>query len=190
KEVELLEYFEDMRHWWLLAYGAAINERVACRLITDVVDAVMEVVDAETESPGAGKGYRKGVFRFGHSETNVFLMTLLGLYNDTLPLTTANTPTLLHTRTFRLSHISPFATNIIFELVSCRFSSSATDSSSYKIRVVINERDTPTVPGCPDAWCPLDTFLSVVRERGVGCVWEDVCGGGGGGKVAEVLVQG
>ena len=70
EEVELLEYFDDMGHWWDLSYGTAINEVIGCALMTDVVEAVKEV-------GVVGKRYKKGIFRFGHAETNVFLMSLM-----------------------------------------------------------------------------------------------------------------
>lgn len=43
------------------------------------------------------------------------------------------------------------------------------------MRVVVNENETQVMPGCPDAWCPLDTFLGIVGGS-VGCDWKEVCG--------------
>ncbi|KAJ3033622.1 PHOsphatase [Rhizophlyctis rosea] len=174
EEMEVLEYWEDMRKWFVLGGGDGFNGRVGCGVLGDVVgslpggkkgkDGVLE------EGKGKrGMGKRKGVFRFGHSETNVFLLSALNLYNDTTPLTTSNFPS-LSTRQFRMSTLSPFASNIVFEVASC--------PSSLKLRALVNEADTPILPGCSDPWCDVEDLKRGV-EGVVGegrCVWGRVCG--------------
>ncbi|KAJ3038869.1 PHOsphatase [Rhizophlyctis rosea] len=167
KEVELLEYFDDMGHWWDLSYGSEINEVIGCALMTDVVEAVREV-------GVVGKRYKKGIFRFGHAETNVFLMSLMGLYKDDKSLTANMTHEHVQNRKFRLSDITPFASNIIYEVVSCD-SGALSGRPALKVRVVINEKDVVRLPGCSDAWCPWEEFMESVGKH-VGCDWDEVCG--------------
>ncbi|KAJ3047262.1 PHOsphatase [Rhizophlyctis rosea] len=174
--MELLEYYQDMKHWWGLSYGDERNGEVGCKTFEDVV----RNLPAEREARGK-RAWKKGVFRFGHSETNVFLVTLLGLYKDPLPLSTNHTAHNLQNRTFRTSNISPFASNIVFEVARCQppslFSPSSSSSSNDLIRIIVNEQDAPRMKGCPEdsEWCPVGVFLEGVKGK-VGCDWEEVCG--------------
>ncbi|KAJ3078508.1 PHOsphatase, partial [Quaeritorhiza haematococci] len=167
EDILKLEYYEDMHHYWLLGYGQELNLKVACALVTDVVKEMRELVE--------GTSQVKGWFRFGHSETNIFLMSLLGLFRDDHHLYANSTHEEIASRKFRMSSVSPMAGNIFFELYSCDDTSPpaphhnqhytykkphyhhthVTDPnwswpdppSTYKIRLLVNEKPV-AIPGC------------------------------------------
>ncbi|EMD38508.1 hypothetical protein CERSUDRAFT_82782 [Gelatoporia subvermispora B] len=79
-------------------------------------------------------------------------------------------------RSFKASHLAPFATNIQFQLLSC---TSVPDS---QIRVIINDGVVPLtgIRGCPeqkDGMCPVSTFVAAQREIIDKTDWEYVCHG-------------
>ncbi|KAJ3182826.1 PHOsphatase [Gaertneriomyces sp. JEL0708] len=157
-EVRLLEYLDDMEHYWDLAYGYEFNRHAGCALATDIVNEMRDMID--------GRSRTKGVFRFGHAETNVFLMDIFGLYYDESHLFANSTEKHLHDRKFRLSEIMPFAGNWFIELYGC--------GDSKFVRVLLNEQEE-VLPGCQSSLCPYETFLEVVGDD-YGCDFKDLCG--------------
>ncbi|TCD62276.1 hypothetical protein EIP91_007115 [Steccherinum ochraceum] len=79
-------------------------------------------------------------------------------------------------RSFKVSHLAPFATNVQFQLLSC------SSLSEPQIRIVINDGVTPltSIRGCPeqkDGMCPLSTFIDAQREMVKTTDWEWGCHG-------------
>ncbi|KAG9073849.1 hypothetical protein FS749_014634 [Ceratobasidium sp. UAMH 11750] len=79
-------------------------------------------------------------------------------------------------RKFKSSRLSPFATNMQVQLLSC-----ATHPES-QIRIIINDGVVPltTVKGCPEdkhGRCPLDTFVATQKEMIGSASWDWACYG-------------
>ncbi|KAG8710111.1 hypothetical protein FRC08_017607 [Ceratobasidium sp. 394] len=79
-------------------------------------------------------------------------------------------------RKFKSSRLSPFATNMQVQLLSC-----ATQPES-QIRIIINDGVVPltTVKGCPEdkhGRCPLDTFVAAQKETIGSASWDWACYG-------------
>ncbi|KZT22884.1 phosphoglycerate mutase-like protein [Neolentinus lepideus HHB14362 ss-1] len=79
-------------------------------------------------------------------------------------------------RSFVVSRLAPFATNVQFQLLSC----SSTPNS--QIRVIINDGVVPLtgIKGCPeqkDGMCSVDTFVEAQREIIAETDWEWGCHG-------------
>ncbi|KAF8898246.1 histidine phosphatase superfamily [Gymnopilus junonius] len=97
-----------------------------------------------------------------HEVVVLNIITALNLTNFAAsgPLPYTHIP---HDRTFRVAELAPFATNIQFQLLEC------TDLPGPQIRIVINDAVSPLtgIRGCPeqrDGMCPLDTFISAMKE--------------------------
>ncbi|KAE9335603.1 hypothetical protein PF008_g13408 [Phytophthora fragariae] len=89
-----------------------------------------------------------GNLRFGHAETTLTLMTLLG-YGDRTKLLASWSDDQINSRGFRTSALSPTASNIDFRLYRGK-----TDQKFY-VSVWIQEVEAP-LPGCDGAmYCEL-----------------------------------
>lgn len=74
-------------------------------------------------------------------------------------------------RTFVLSHITPFAARLYFEIVECSNGTSTSNSTQY-IRTILNDAVIPMDKGqgCPsttDGLCPLDDFVTYQQNHAV-----------------------
>ena len=76
---EVLEYVSDLKHYYKTGYGYALNYRSATPLLDDMVGIIREMVENPDSKPRAD-------LYFGHAETAVPLMALLGLFEGA-PLT-------------------------------------------------------------------------------------------------------
>ncbi|TFK45691.1 phosphoglycerate mutase-like protein [Heliocybe sulcata] len=79
-------------------------------------------------------------------------------------------------RSFVVSQLAPFATNVQFQLLSCA------SSPDPQIRVIINDGVVPLtgIRGCPsqkDGMCPVDVFVDAQREIIKETEWEWGCYG-------------
>lgn len=123
---------------------------------------------------------KKAVFYFGHTETVIPMLSILGLFNDTEQLMADNYDQ-QRLRQFRTSRLSPFASNVAFVLSDCSSSSSESVCSSdlssvdrFSVRLLFKER--PLIfPACGNADCP----YSAVRRRYAGrieaCNFSELC---------------
>ncbi|KAJ3205451.1 PHOsphatase, partial [Dinochytrium kinnereticum] len=151
---ELMEYLDDLEHWWLLAYGSRVNRWLGCMLLTDFVKEVRD-------------GGRKGVLGFAHSDTMVFLVTALGLFEDPFEFTGDLSRELMARRRFRMADISPMLGNVVFEVFE--------DGRGHvSVRVMVNEVPT-VIPGCGDMLCDVEQFVKVLGKK-VGCDFAGLCG--------------
>ncbi|KAG6909600.1 hypothetical protein DXG01_016639 [Tephrocybe rancida] len=79
-------------------------------------------------------------------------------------------------RSFEVSKIAPFATNMQFQLLEC------TSVPEPQIRIIINDGVTPLtgIKGCPeqaDGMCPVDTFVKAQQELLLETDWNYDCHG-------------
>jgi len=79
-------------------------------------------------------------------------------------------------RSFRVTELAPFATNVQFQLLHC------TSTPGEQIRVIVNDGVAPLtgVRGCPeqkDGMCSVDTFVKAQQEIIAQTDWEYGCHG-------------
>lgn len=156
----VLEYIYDLKHYWVKSYGKEINWLQACGLMSPIIQQIMEAARAhQTAMRSAAasnvplqnhldkQSFSRGVFWFGHAETLLPLVSLLGLFNQTSPVTSKTFSSRLvdmydaskRFQTFRTANIVPFAGNLALELYHCP--SLAKDGlSGYRIQVKVNEK--------------------------------------------------
>lgn len=80
------------------------------------------------------------ILQFGHAETLLPLLSLMGYFKDKEPLTAYNYKEQLH-RKFRSGHIVPYASNLIFVLYHCK--NAKTPKEEFRVQMLLNEKVLP-----------------------------------------------
>ncbi|KAG0208285.1 PHOsphatase [Mortierella sp. GBA30] len=123
-----LEVSSDLDDYYTHGPGVPFNRHLGCKLGTSLVESIElalapDSANLYTNWMGSDDGddatsrLFRGHFKFGHSETILFFSSFLGLYNQRgIPLTSSMTPEEYQQREFRSSQISPFASNVAFEV--------------------------------------------------------------------------
>jgi len=114
-ELKIMEYYQDLKQWWKKSYAYPISYQQSCPLLVNTVKSMDKALKATVDN----KSYTKALFQFGHSETVLSLVTLLGLYKDSFALKSSNYASQGVNRVFRTTQISPFATNVGMVLYKC-----------------------------------------------------------------------
>ncbi|KAG7400727.1 PHOsphatase [Phytophthora boehmeriae] len=139
KLLNRLEYVEELESFYEQGAGYKINYEMAAVLLQDIYAYMKNFTTGGTTIVGN--------LRFGHAETTLPLMTLLG-YGDRTKLLASWTDEQINSRGFRTSVLAPTASNIDFRLYR-----SMTDQKYY-VSVWIQEVEAP-LPGCGSLYCEL-----------------------------------
>lgn len=99
----------------------------------------------------------KAIFWFGHAETIIPFVTLLGLFNHSEHLRSDNYNEQVHNRAFRAAYIAPFAANIAFHLHHCP------QTGQYIIQPRLNEQSV-LWPLCRDVACPIEEIYKYLED--------------------------
>ncbi|KAJ1567182.1 PHOsphatase, partial [Cladochytrium tenue] len=196
-ERQLLEYADDLAHWWAYAYAREFNAYVGCAGLKDVVEGA----EAALRATGGERAVRAR-FGFGHSDTLVFLAVGMGLFKDGSALVGNASTTDMDARRFRMADLAPMGGSIAFELHTCpaggvhaRWQQAPllpdpqSASTPGFVRVLVNERPVPLGGACAGGevdvgreFCPLERFKELVGAAA--CRFADNCGvrDGGGGR--------
>ncbi|RLN20632.1 hypothetical protein BBJ28_00009604 [Nothophytophthora sp. Chile5] len=135
-----MEYAEDIESFYEQGAGYKINYEIAAVLLQDIYAYMKNFTTGDTTIVGN--------LRFGHAETTLPLMTLLG-YGDRTPLLASWTDEQINSRGFRTSALAAMASNIDFRLYQGK-----TDQKYY-VSVWIQEIQA-ALPGCDDElYCEL-----------------------------------
>ncbi|KAG2785801.1 hypothetical protein PC129_g627 [Phytophthora cactorum] len=141
-----LDYAEDLEAFYEQGAGYKINYEMAAVLLQDIHSYMKMFISGETNVVGN--------LRFGHAETTLPLMTLLG-YGDRSKLLASWTDDQINSRAFRTSVLSPTASNIDFRLYRGK------KDQKYYVSVWIQEVEAP-LPGCDgEMYCELSKFEKI-----------------------------
>ncbi|XP_025191415.1 multiple inositol polyphosphate phosphatase 1-like [Melanaphis sacchari] len=110
KDLEVLEYDEDLKYYYSNGYGDPYNERLGCPIIKDLMNNFKNKSQTQLGP--------KGVFYFGHSSNVLSAIVRLGFARDTLFLLSSNFNE-MRDRKWKTSYLSPFASNIMAVLYEC-----------------------------------------------------------------------
>lgn len=165
EDVKVLEYQGDLENYYEHSYGNSINHKIECTLLSDISQ---HLGDFSTE-----KSAVRGVFRFTSSGTLVSLLTILGLFNDSVPLR-ADNYIQQNKRQFTISNMVPMSANIAFVLYACNSTEKA-GKLEYKLQVLVNEK--PVALSCchGNITCGLGEFLSCFKETVDSCDFDAMC---------------
>nr|XP_046214583.1 multiple inositol polyphosphate phosphatase 1-like isoform X2 [Oncorhynchus gorbuscha] len=133
----VLEYANDLKQFWKRSYGHDINSKSSCILFHDVFSRL----DRAANEIRSGSNVTEAVtIQVGHADTLLPLLTLLGFFKDSVPLTSNNYVT-QGQRAFRTSHMMPYAANLVLVLYDC--------SGNLRLQALLNERPL-AFPGLAD----------------------------------------
>lgn len=105
----------------------------------------------------------------GHAETLLPLLTLLSFFKDNTSLTSTNYAAQT-TRSFRTSHMLPYAANLVLVLYDC-------GGDDLRLQPLLNEKPV-TFPGLTDQRASMPLFQDIkehYRELLQGCDFETEC---------------
>lgn len=133
-----MDYLDDLRAFYQLAGGYAINYEMAAVLLQDVFAAMRGRIDQTNNL--------HNIVDFAHAETTLPLMTLLG-YTDRSPLLASANLSSIEARQFRTAVSAPFGANIEFRLFKRK-----SNEAQHFVQVLVNEAEDE-IPGCGDVYC-------------------------------------
>lgn len=99
RQVDVLEYLEDIKYYYKQGYGSDMNPNLACFLVQDMLTRLNSPEEPRVTA------------YFAHSSTVQLFLTSLGLAEDRESLRADNFETMKY-RVWRTSKLGPFAANI------------------------------------------------------------------------------
>lgn len=162
-DIAAIEYNYELDFFYSFSYGHTISYQIACPLLRDIYQTVE---NAKNEVRGA----YSGVFRVGHQETLVPLLTLMNVYvKKGEMLRASNFEEMKRNRTFHAACMASFSANVYFTLYKCA-------GNDYKIQMYVNEH-LVKIPCCKSAVdCPVDVFLKCYKDIVQRCNFDKMCG--------------
>ncbi|XP_066098425.1 multiple inositol polyphosphate phosphatase 1 isoform X1 [Saccopteryx bilineata] len=136
-DAKVLEYLNDLKQYWKRGYGYAINSRSSCTLFQDIFQHLDKAVEQKKRSQPVSSPV---ILQFGHAETLLPLLSLMGYFKDKEPLTAYNYKEQMH-RKFRSGHIVPYASNLLFVLYHCK--NAKTSKDEFRVQMLLNEKVLP-----------------------------------------------
>ncbi|XP_068183081.1 multiple inositol polyphosphate phosphatase 1-like [Antennarius striatus] len=165
-DAQVLEYANDLKQFWKRGYGHTINSRSSCILFHDLFS---RLENAANDNKSGRQVTEAVVVQVGHAETLLPLLTLLGLFKDPDVLTSTNYATQSQ-RSFRTSHMLPYAANLVFVLYDC-------GGGDLRLQPLLNEKPV-TFPGMTGQGGSMPRYEDVrenYRELLEGCDFETEC---------------
>jgi multiple inositol-polyphosphate phosphatase/2,3-bisphosphoglycerate 3-phosphatase len=165
-DAEVMNYIDDLSSYWTKGYGYPINYEIACVLMQNFVDAITEVVSHSVDQHSL-----RASLRFAHAETVMPFLSLLGLFNDSVPLRASNTQEQIDARLWRQSVISSFAANVALVTYNCSLPNGPPD---YRVKLYHSEKEYP-IPQCDNKlYCPLERFKEIYASS-LTCNFNKMC---------------
>ncbi|XP_053730520.1 multiple inositol polyphosphate phosphatase 1-like [Synchiropus splendidus] len=165
-DAEVIEYANDLKHFWKRGYGHEINSKSSCILFHDIFSRLDKAVN---DSKLSGHTTEAVTIQVGHAETVLPLLTLLGFFKDKNILKSTNYAT-ERERTFRTSFMLPYAANLVFVLYDC-------GGRDLRMQAMLNERPIP-FPGMADSQTSMPRYQDVKEHYSAliqGCDFDKEC---------------
>ncbi|XP_050393592.1 multiple inositol polyphosphate phosphatase 1 [Patella vulgata] len=181
---EIMQYWSDLKKYYKNGPAYRITGEQSCPLVAElftIMDDVIAVIE-RTEEDKDVEGYLLGNMMFGHAETLGPLYAALGLFNDTIPLTSKNYHEQKN-RLFRTSEILPFSANIMFILYECEENEELLNDEEeeddnpdddYRIQLFVNEKPM-LIPGCKNLLCPYTDVREWYSDISDDCHFDYLC---------------
>ncbi|MED6240156.1 hypothetical protein ATANTOWER_016831 [Ataeniobius toweri] len=165
-DAKIIEYASDLREFWKRGYGHDINSKSSCILFHDLFSRLDK---AANENKLRQQVSEAVTVQIGHADTLLPLLTLLGFFKDTVPLTSTNYASQTQ-RSFRTSHMMPYAANFLLVLYDC-------GEGVIRLQPLLNEKPL-TFPGLTDQQVSMPLYEDVrkhYRDLLNGCDFETEC---------------
>jgi multiple inositol-polyphosphate phosphatase/2,3-bisphosphoglycerate 3-phosphatase len=152
-DLDAFEYVKDLSFYWTRSHGNPNGTRLAAPLLRKILE------NLEQHAHFGDRAFIKEPevihFMFGHAETLVPLLSLIGLYNHSDHWKHDTPKESWSNRIFKSSQISPFSANIGLLLYHC-------DDRPF-VRVLHNEQEV-IIPGCDEVMCPWNEFQTTFQH--------------------------
>ncbi|XP_075697312.1 multiple inositol polyphosphate phosphatase 1 [Rhinoderma darwinii] len=168
EDAKVLEYLNDLKQYWKRGYGFAINSRSSCNLFQHIFQ---HLDNAVSESKRSQQISMPVVMQFGHAETLLPLLALMGLFKDEKPLTAENFSTHMEQK-FRSGRIVPYASNLVFVLYHCDLAESPKEE--YQVQMLLNENLLP-FPHSQESVCLFEDLKKQYSHLLDSCHVKDEC---------------
>ncbi|XP_071985356.1 multiple inositol polyphosphate phosphatase 1 isoform X2 [Engystomops pustulosus] len=168
EDAKVLEYLNDLKQYWKRGYGYDINSRSSCNLFQHIFQ---HLDNAVSESKRSQQISTPVVMQFGHAETLLPLLALMGLFKDEKPLMADNFSTHLDQK-FRSGRMVPYASNLVFVLYHCDLAKSPQEE--YQVQMLLNENLLP-FPHSHQSVCPFEDLKKQYRHLLDSCHVSDEC---------------
>ena len=155
--VDIFNYALDLDYYYVRGPGNPVNYQPATLLLYDMYTGLNCFVQCNsgTTCPSSCGSYAiTSKLRFGHAETTMPFVSLLGLFNDSQPLMADWTPEQIANRQWVTSTIVPFAANDNFVLYEC-------PADTYYVKYLHNEKEY-VLPGCTGVYCEFSMFSAAL----------------------------
>lgn len=181
------DYALDLNSWYGSAFGSPVARAQGIGYIQELVARLTNTrIAVHNSSTNSTLDDDPTTFPLGgqslfvdatHDVVVLSILTALNLTNFARvgPLPPDHIPT---DRSFRVSQLAPFGTNVQFQLLSC----ASPALSGPQIRIIINDGVTPLtgIKGCPeqpDGMCPLEAFIAAQKQTIAEVDWAWDCKG-------------
>ncbi|XP_042288958.1 multiple inositol polyphosphate phosphatase 1-like [Thunnus maccoyii] len=165
-DAKVMEYASDLREFWKRGHGYNIKSKSSCILFHDVFCRLNK---SASENKSGQQVTEAVTVQVGHASTLLPLLTLLGFFKDNDTLTSTNYANQTE-RSFRTSHMLPFAANLLLVLYDC-------GGGDLRLQPLLNEKPV-TFPGLTDQQASMPLYRDVrehYRELLQGCDFETEC---------------
>lgn len=150
-----LEYWQDLKYFWLHGYTYDINYKQACLTLNDMMTHFRD------------KTLPRAVAYFTHTSAMLKMLSHLHLHKDEEQLTSDGFSSKANARKWRMSRINSFGSNLAFVLYMC--------GSEEKV-LTLHQEHQVTLPGCPhDSLCPLKRILELYNKSFEACNFHEMC---------------
>ncbi|XP_029306100.1 multiple inositol polyphosphate phosphatase 1-like [Cottoperca gobio] len=166
EDAKVIEYASDLKEFWKRGYGYDINSKSSCILFHDVFNRLNK---AASESKSGQQVTEAVTVQVGHADSLLPLLTLLGFFKDSDALTSTNYATQAQ-RSFRTSHMLPYAANLLLVLYDC-------GGGDLRLQALLNEKPV-TFPGLTEQQASMPLYQDVkerYKELLQGCDFETEC---------------
>lgn len=148
EQIKLINFAKDLKYYYLNGYGTKLNQQVACPALKDFLSRAEDKINSSQSSSSSYKPSPKAVFYFSHSDGVMMLLSSLGLFQDSTPLTAQTFKVHGNHRYWNTSNIAPFSGNLAFVVLQC-------DDGHHRVETLHNEKKI------------------VMKNCGEECTWEN-----------------
>ncbi|KAH9079225.1 phosphoglycerate mutase-like protein [Lactarius deliciosus] len=184
EEWEGFNYGLDVYFWYTSAFGAPLARAQGIGYIQELVARLTHTpIQTHNSSTNSTLDDSPITFPLDHNlyvdathevvVLNIITALNLSSFAANGPLPTDHIP---KHRSFRVSELAPFSTNVQFQLLSCP------SRESEQIRIIVNDAVAPLtgIEGCPedaDGMCPIATFVAAQKKIIAKTDWAWACHG-------------
>lgn len=160
RDIEVLNYHEDMEASYKYGYGHEISHHCAVGLLGDIWSSVQKALSGDAEGV-------VGDFRFGHSSTILPLLALMGLFKDDYQLLSERSAFDSLDRKWKTSNIDKMGSNVMLVVYEC-------SGGNHKLQLYVDEQET-LIPGCRRMLCEPDNFHRAFKPYLKQGAFKEIC---------------